>query len=872
MKRVFCVLVMILLAVSGIVPVSAEEESKVLDLSSRLTCIDGDWLFAYGEQAGGEDIQLDDSGWEELSLPHDWSISMDYSEDCEAESGFLPGGTGWYRKKFILPESLSGKRISVIFDGAYQRAEVYLNGHKLGEHPDGYTSFSFDLTAYLAVDGKTENVLAVRVENQQPNSRWYTGSGIYRDVWLKVTDPVRIDEEGTVISYDPDALKETGNTEVSASIVLQNETDTEQSASVMSVMADPEGAVYGEAVSSQVTIPARGQAELVQTIAISDPDLWSVSDPEQYTWKITINSSYEDEVSIPFGFRYAEWDPDHGFSLNGEAMKLKGVCLHQDYGALGTACYEAAVERQLNKLKEMGVNAIRSAHNPAGRILRELCAEKGFLLLEEGFDTYLYPKNGNTYDGSSWFTETVGSDNEIEGAYAEETWAEYVARKMVRESRNNPAVIMYSIGNELLGNIGGDPSEYPKYASEIISWIRDEDPSAVVTIGDNMAGKDNATQNAIDQEIIDAKGAVGLNYATAEVYDDMHEAYPDWCFYGSETASALNTRGWYSSKGIDEKNLQVSAYDHAHVEWGSTAEEVWKNVIERDYLAGEFIWTGWDYLGEPEPWNGLGAGSVTGQGPRPKSSYFGVIDTAGFEKDSYYFYQSQWNDSVTTLHILPDWNREDLKKDWLGRVTVAVYSNAASVELFCNGKSLGRKDFTKQTTDDGYTYQTYKGSLYLTWKIWYRSGELSAKAYDEDGNVITDTVGRSRVVTSGKPAKIVLTSQESVLTADGKDLAFVTAEIQDADGNPVYGAARQLSFTLNGNGIIAGADNGDPTDLSSYQGTDETHAARSTFSGKALIIIQSGTKSGTLTLSAEGEGLESDTIELKAVSAKQEPF
>lgn len=431
---------------------------------------------------------------------------------------------------------------------------------------------------------------------------------------------------------------------------------------------------------------------------------------------------------------------------------------------------------------------------------------------------------------------------------------------------------MYSIGNELLGNIGGDPSEYPKYASQIISWIRDEDPSAVVTIGDNMAGKDNATQNAIDQEIIDAKGAVGLNYATAEVYDDMHEAYPDWCFYGSETASALNTRGWYSSKGIDEKNLQVSAYDHAHVEWGSTAEEAWKNVIERDYLAGEFIWTGWDYLGEPEPWNGLGAGSVTGQGPRPKSSYFGVIDTAGFEKDSYYFYQSQWNDSVTTLHILPDWNREDLKKDWLGRVTVAVYSNAASVELFCNGKSLGRKYFTKQTTDDGYTYQTYKGSLYLTWKIWYRSGELSAKAYDEDGNVITDTVGRSRVVTSGEPAKIVLTSEESVLTADGKDLAFVTAEIQDADGNPVYGAARQLSFTLNGNGIIAGADNGDPTDLSSYQGTDETHAARSTFSGKALIIIQSGTKSGTLTLSAEGEGLESDTIELKAVSAKQEPF
>lgn len=466
----------------------------------------------------------------------------------------------------------------------------------------------------------------------------------------------------------------------------------------------------------------------------------------------------------------------------------------------------------------------------------------------------------------------MGSDNEIEGAYAEETWAEYVARKMVRESRNNPAVIMYSIGNELLGNIGGDPSEYPKYASEIISWIRDEDPSAVVTIGDNMAGKDNATQIAIDQEIIDAKGAVGLNYATAEVYDDMHEAYPDWCFYGSETASALNTRGWYSSKGIDEKNLQVSAYDHAHVEWGSTAEEVWKNVIERDYLAGEFIWTGWDYLGEPEPWNGLGAGSVTGQGPRPKSSYFGVIDTAGFEKDSYYFYQSQWNDSVTTLHILPDWNREDLKKDWLGRVTVAVYSNAASVELFCNGKSLGRKYFTKQTTDDGYTYQTYKGSLYLTWKIWYRSGELSAKAYDEDGNVITDTVGRSRVVTSGEPAKIVLTSEESVLTADGKDLAFVTAEIQDADGNPVYGAARQLSFTLNGNGIIAGADNGDPTDLSSYQGTDETHVARSTFSGKALIIIQSGTKSGTLTLSAEGEELESDTIELKAVSAKQEPF
>ena len=866
MRRLTSVFLTIVLLLAGCVPASAEENDAP-DLSRRMNSFNEGWLFSCGE--GDEtvsDPSFGDSTWEPVTLPHDWSISMAYDENGEAESGFLPGGTEWYRKKFVVPSSLKGKRISVVFDGVYQRAEVYLNGQKLGYHPDGYTSFSLDLSGGLIVDGSSENVLAVRVENPQPNSRWYSGSGIYRDVWLKVTDPVFVDEDATAIRYDVDQLKKQNSTETKASIVLCNDSDNDAEVTVHSVLRDPAGTAVGE-TSSQAVVQAKQTATVSQTIEARDLTLWAVDDPSQYTWEVAVSSSDgSDAVSIPFGYRYAEWDADHGFFLNGKAMKLQGVCMHQDYSALGTACYEAAVERQLNKLKRMGVNAIRSTHHAAGRILRTLCAEKGILLIEEGFDTYIYPKNGNVNDGSSFFLETVGRDNGIEHAYSDETWAEYISRRMVEESRNNPAVIMYSIGNELLGNFSGDTQDYPQYAEEIITWIKDEDPDAVVTIGDNLAGRDNAVQLAMDQALVDAGGAVGFNYAGGDVYDSMHAAYPDWCLYGSETASALSSRGWYSSLGVDEKNLQVSVYDTVHVGWGTTAQQAWKDVISRDFVGGEFIWTGWDYLGEPEPWNGLEPGSVSGQGASPKSSYFGVVDTAGFEKDTYYFYMSQWNPDVVTLHILPDWNVEDIVRDKLGRVKVDVYSNAASVELFRNGMSLGRKYFVKQTTEDGYTYQTCEGELYLSWDVWYWPGEIMAKAYDEDGNEITDTVGRSSVKTSSAAAQVVLTADRSELRADGSDLAFITAEIRDEDGNPVYGASVDLDFTLEGEGRIIGVDNGDPTDLSSYQGSDDSHASRRTFSGKALIIVQTSKTAGTIRVSASGEGLASSVIEINSAA------
>ena len=866
MRRLTSVFLTFVLLLAGCVPASAEENDAP-DLSRRMNSFNEGWLFSCGEgDETASDPSFGDSTWEPVTLPHDWSICMAYDENGEAESGFLPGGTEWYRKKFVVPSSLKGKRISVVFDGVYQRAEVYLNGQKLGYHPDGYTSFSLDLSGGLIVDGSSENVLAVRVENPQPNSRWYSGSGIYRDVWLKVTDPVFVDEDATAIRYDVDQLKKQNSTETKASIVLCNDSDNDAEVTVHSVLRDPAGTAVGE-TSSQAVVQAKQTATVSQTIEARNLTLWSVDDPSQYTWEVAVSSSDgSDAVSIPFGYRYAEWDADHGFFLNGKAMKLQGVCLHQDYGALGTACYEAAVERQLGKLKRMGVNAIRSTHHAAGRILRTLCAQKGILLIEEGFDTYIYPKNGNVNDGSSFFLETVGSDNGVEHAYSDETWAEYISRRMVEESRNNPAVILYSIGNELLGNFSGDTQDYPQYAEEIITWIKDEDPDAVVTIGDNLAGRDNAVQLAMDQVLVDAGGAVGFNYAGGDVYDSMHAAYPGWCLYGSETASALSSRGWYSSPGVDEKNLQVSAYDTVHVGWGTTAQQAWKDVISRDFVGGEFIWTGWDYLGEPEPWNGLDPGSVSGQGASPKSSYFGVVDTAGFEKDTYYFYMSQWNPDVVTLHILPDWNVEDIARDKLGRVKVDVYSNAASVELFRNGMSLGRKYFAKQTTEDGYTYQTCEGELYLSWDVWYWPGEITAKAYDEDGNEITDTVGRSSVKTSSAAAQVVLTADRSELRADGSDLAFITAEIRDEDGNPVYGASVDLNFTLEGEGRIIGVDNGDPTDLSSYQGSDESHASRRTFSGKALIIVQTSKTAGTIRVSASGEGLASSVIEINSAA------
>ena len=590
--------------------------------------------------------------------------------------------------------------------------------------------------------------------------------------------------------------------------------------------------------------------------------------PVLYTAKTEIiqNRKVIDQTSEQFGYRWFSFDNNTGFSLNGTAVKLKGMCMHQDQGALGSVSSARAIDRQIEKLEAMGVNAIRVTHNPASEELLTACNKLGILVIDEAFDTWSNAKNHNTYDYSMYFNETISSDNEILGSHENMTWAEYDIKAMVNSAKNDPCVILWSIGNEILGNIGGDTSMYPAYASQLCDWIQEIDTTRPCTIGDNKIMDHDETQLAMDEAIVAHGGVIGLNYATAEEYDQIHSEHPDWILYGSETASDLSSRGWYSTPGIDQKNFQVSAYDGTAVEWGCSSETAWKDTVQRDYLAGGFVWTGFDYIGEPEPWNGLEQGSVTDGSPSPKSSYFGQLDTAGFEKDSYYFYQSQWNDDVTVLHILPDWNKEDLKTDFFGNVKVVVYSNAASVELFLNGKSLGRKSMTVSTTDAGYTYSSNDNSLYYTWNVGYKSGTLSAIAYDSEGNEISDTSGRSSVATSGEAASVVLTADRSEITADGIDLCYITVSVIDSKGNPVYGADNLIMFDLTGDGNIAGVDNGDATDLSSYVGRSSTAAERSLFSGKALIIVQATKNAGSFTLSAAAEGLNTASITINTVN------
>jgi len=849
---------------SAAVSASAAAETIAAD-SGRSILLDDSWQFTLSDPANAQDPSLDDSSWRTLNLPHDWSIEQSFTTDGEAESGFLPGGTGWYRKSLILPKEDAGKQIRIEFGGVYMNASVYLNGVLLGTHPYGYTAFAFDLSSQLICDGTTVNLIAVKVENQLPSSRWYSGSGIYRDVHLTITDPVSVAYCGTRITTPDIAQKKDSTAAAVTETTVENHTDADQEVTVRSTILDESGQAVCQPVETAQAIPAGGNAVVSQQVLLDQPKLWSVDQPTVYAMKTEIlrDNAVIDTVTTDYGYRWTSFDSEQGFFLNGEPLKLKGACLHQDGGSIGTVESEAAIVRQLTKLKEMGCNAIRLTHNPGSDTILNACARMGFLVIEEAFDTWTNPKNGNIHDYSEHFNETISADNAILGGAEGMTWAQFDIQAMVLHSRSNPAVILYSIGNEILGNIEGDTSQYPAYAASLCSWVNAADGTRPTTIADNFYNKDSEVQIAIDQAVIDAGGVIGLNYGSGADYDRFHSAHPDWPLYGSETASALSSRGYYESFRSDQRTHEISAYDTTAVSWGSTAAKAWKAVITRDFIAGEFIWTGSDYLGEPEPWNGVSQGSVTGGDPSPRSSYFGVIDTAGFEKDSYYYYMSQWNPDVTTLHLLPSWNSSEIKKEFLLFARVIVYSNAPAVELFLNGHSLGRKFNEPQATAEGYSYEA--GSF--RWDIFYLPGTLTAKAYDNEGNEITDTVGRSSVTTSGAASQLSISADRNSISAGGRDLSYITVEVQDAKGNPVYGADNEITFSIQGDGVIVSADNGDPTDTEPFQSGSGTEAVRSAFSGKALVIVRSTSSSGSFTVTASGEGLTSASVTVQTAPA-----
>ena len=842
------------------------------------------WKFYMGDASGAQDPGFNDSGWEQVNLPHDYSIEQEYSKSGEAESGYLLGGTGWYRKSFTLGSSVEGKQIRVDFGGVYMNATVWVNGTQVGTHPYGYTPFSFDITDYVNYGG--ENVITVKVDHQTPSSRWYSGSGIYRNVDLTVTDPVHVDLYGTKIET-PNLAKEAGSTvNADISTTVANDSAEEKSVTLTHTVFPKGGDTsqsIGTVTTEAKTVAAGSTADIDATVQVNKPTLWDTSDaPALYTVRteVKVNDQVVDTYDTEYGFRYFEFDPDTGFSLNGENMKLKGVCMHHDQGALGAEAWESAIERQVRILKEMGCNSIRVTHNPASDELIEACNEQGILVIDEAFDGWAWPKNGNTYDYSRFFNQTIGAENQILGGAENMTWAQFDLTAMIKRGQNAPSVIMWSLGNEVQEGAGILNQQYANIQANLITWVEEVDSTRPVTRGCNaIKGQTTGIAAEMMDSLSEAGGIAGFNYNSGDQYDTQHAANRDWIIYGSETASSINSRGVYDRLGNGETQTpadqKLTSYDNSRVGWGALASSAWYEVIKRDFVAGEYVWTGFDYIGEPTPWNGTETG-VKGTWPSPKNSYFGIIDTAGLPKDSYYFYQSQWNDDVNTLHILPAWNADVVEENENGKVPVVVYTDAAKVRLTLTTadgevKDLGTKTFETVKTDAGYSYQIYKEkdaestehkNLYLTWYVPYEDGKITAEAWDAEGHVIdlSTVEGRTSVETTGEEAKLDASADREEIAADGADLAYITVDITDKDGNIVPDADNNVKFTVEGDGKLIGVDNGKQDDHQSYQDNN-----RDAFSGSLVAIVQSTKTAGEFTVTASAEGLESAAVTVKTV-------
>lgn len=747
------------------------------------------WQFCLCD-IGTELSALPGRHWYDVELPHDWLIN-DTSKLYET-------GEGWYRRSLpCSAEQLSG-RVLLNFDGVYMNSTLFVNGKEAGSWTYGYSAFEHDITDFLH---EGENELLLRVSHQSPNTRWYSGAGIFRDVMLKLRPAAYIGTNGVYIHSAPQP--EGGwTTEV--------ETDVVGEASDIRMLLevfDPAGASMG-GYGLEAHFDG-GHEKFTASFNSTDPELWSVDDPMLYTLKISLYSGSEllDCVNETFGYRTAEFYPDRGFLLNGEPVKLHGVCMHHDLGALGSALNEAALARQLRIMKEMGVNAIRTSHNMPARQLVQLCDEMGLLVDSEAFDMWEKPKT--EFDNHRFFTEHAERD----------------VRSWIERDRNHPCIIMWSIGNEINDTIDPHGLDITK---RLYEYVLKYDPkgNAAPTIGSNYMGDENA------QKCSDVVKLAGYNYSEY-LYDEHHAKYPGWVIYGSETASAVRSRGIYRFPAelplLTGEDCQCSSLDNSVVGWGSSAMKSWRLDRDCPFCCGQFIWTGFDYIGEPTPYN-------------TKNSYFGIVDTAGFPKDIYYFYQSVWlsPEQKKVLHIVPSY------WDFIPgqEIDVLIYSNARDVELFLNGKSVGTHVMELETSQD----------MRAHFKVPFEPGVLRVVGHFADGSECSEVLH-----TPSDPAAVVLTSDKETLLADGRDIAFVEISTVDVNGIPVGNARNRIRVEVSGAGRLVGLDNGDSTDYDSYKGDN-----RRLFSGKLLAMIESTLEPGEITVRAYSEGLEN--AELRLVS------
>lgn len=818
---------------------------------------DDNWKFTFGPIIGAEKPNFDHSSWQEIDLPHDFSIDQAYSKAGEAQSAYKLGGIGWYRKFFRIDDI---KNTFIYFDGIYSDAYIYINGKLIGEHHYGYTSFIIDISPYLYPD--RENLLAIRVESHIPNSRWYSGSGIYRSIYVLNYDNVYVEPftfkvDNSNLRYDKVDLSyryrlrntETREIKLKARITVTSKKDK-------SVIGFDEKIIF---------IKENSSLDIKESFPIAYPKLWDIDNPNLYEIELKIISGKSTlyEKTIDYGFSYFDKNPDLGFFLNGKATKLKAVCMHHDQGALGACDYKESIYRQLSLLKKMGANAIRITHNPGSRNLIDLCNKMGFLVIEEIFDGWVLPKNNDYNDYSLYFDKKI-SDDALYMSHENMTWAEYDLKMTIHRDYNDPSIFMYSLGNEILGGtswIGA--SDYPRIGDFLIKSLREIDQKRLITIGDNVLRDwDNPIFVDIEDNITANNGLVGINYGEDERIDQMHEDHKDWCLWVSESSSAINSRSVYDiTENNETKGFELTSYDESKVGWGSLSSEAWYRVISRDFVIGEAIWTGFDYLGEPTPWNGMIRGDIFGW-PAPKSSYFGIIDIAGIPKDRYYFYMSQWS-KEDVLHILPSWNKDQVKiMD--GKVRVDIYSNAKSVELFFKNtkgeeESLGSKTFEKHTTKAGRSYQTVVGerghkSLYMTWYLPYEDGTIFAKAYDENGKLIEDTIGRSVVSTTKKPykLKVELDNKSNGMQA----INYFMISILDKDNNLITNKDKEIKVELSDAHTSLRLDNGCPYDMTSFMANK-----KKAYGGKLLAITKSN-NINKLSIKVSADGLIGDEIEI----------
>ena len=802
---------------------------------------DKGWLFTLADSVGMEQVNYVDINWRHLDLPHDWAIEGDFSpaNPSGASGGALPGGIGWYRKHFSVNPKEKNKRYVIAFDGVYMNATVYVNGHKLGTRPYGYSSFEYDITPYINKVG--DNVVAVRVNNSdQPNSRWYSGCGIYRHVWLKKSAESYITQWGQYVSTTPQG---------EVKIKVDAHVAGGKKMTVRHIILDAAGKVVAQGVGGET-----------QTLKVTHPHLWNIGDGYLYTVKseLLVGGKVMDIETTKTGFRDIKFDAQKGFFLNGKNMKINGVCEHHDFGCLGAVVNEDAMHRKLTILRDMGVNAIRSSHNPPAPELLNMCDSMGLLVMDESFDMWRRKKSQNDY--ARFFDE----------------WHQRDLADLVKRDRNHPSVFMWSIGNEVLEqwsnaaadtlsleqanlilNAGHDASTLAHgnelsvnslLTQHLAEIVRQYDPwgsTRPITAGCNEPDPNNHLfkSGALD--------VIGFNYHHQWV-KDVPQNFPGKPFIFSESVSALQTRGYYMMPSdsvykapvewwlpYTDPSFMCSAYDNMHASWSSTHEETWDVVKHNDFVGGQFIWTGFDYIGEPTPY-----------AYPARSSYFGIIDLAGLPKDSYYMYQSEWTQKPV-LHLFPHWN-------WLPGQTIDMwcyYNQADEVELFINGKSQGiRKKTVYGAQNEGDAYQK-STEYHVMWRVAFQPGEVKVVARKDGKEIASQTIK-----TAGAPHHLVLkeTYQGTLAHGTSEPTTFVEVNVVDKDGNLCPNATNQVFFSVEKSPsaasapVILGTDNGCQTSLERF-----TDPHRKAFFGKCVVVIK-----GKGTLKAQAVDLTSASLDL----------